>query len=140
MAQNRVEVNIQDGALHTFKVKAGAVIKIGELVEISGDLEVQKAGATSTKVIGIVYSGTVGIDGLNVGYEGDKKHVVTVVMLKPQVYLKAGTGGLTAGAIAKSDANGLGVNLVAGTDSDLARVGIVIKGATAGNYGIVALG
>src|SRR5574343_1414824 len=140
MGMNTVEINIQDGALHTFKVKAGVNIKIGDLVEISGDYEVQKAGVTSTKVIGIVDSGTVGIDGINVGYSGDQKHVVTVVMLKPQVLIKAGTGGLTAGNIVKSDANGAGVALVQGTDSDLARVGIVLKGATAGNMAVVALG
>ncbi|PEZ47033.1 hypothetical protein CN367_11740 [Priestia megaterium] len=139
MARNKVEVHIQDGALFTFKVKAGQTLKIGEVVEISGDEEVQRAGATSTKVIGIVYSGSVGIDGVNVGYKGDNGDVVTVVVMRPQVYIPVGAT-VTAGQVLKSDANGKVVPLVVGTDSDQARVGIALTGATSGNDAIVILG
>lgn len=139
MARNKVEYHIQDGALHTFKVKAGQTVKIGELVEVTGDMEVQRAGATSTKVVGVVYSGTVGIDGVGTGYKGDNKDVVTVVVLKPLVYIPAGSA-VTAGAVVKSDANGKIAPLVAGTDSDLAYVGVALTGATAGSDAIVMLG
>jgi Uncharacterized conserved protein (DUF2190) len=137
--RNKVEYHIQDGSLHSFKVQAGQTVKIGEIVEIASDLKVQRAGATSTKVIGVVYSGTVGIDGVNVGYQGDKGDVATVIVLKPLVYMPAGSA-VTAGAVVKSDANGKIAPLVAGTDSDLARVGIALTGATAGSDAIVALG
>lgn len=141
MARNFVEVHIDDASLFSYRVKAGQNIKIGELVEISGDLEVQKAGAGSVKVIGIVFSGTVGIDGINDGYDGDKKHVVTVALAQKgnQVYLKAGTGGLVAGDLVKADANGRGVKVTVGTDPDLAVVGIVQKGAVAGEMAQVIM-
>jgi len=139
MANNIVEVHIADASMFTFKVKAGQVVKIGELVEVSGDIEVQRAGAGSEKVLGIVYSGTVGIDGLADGYDGDKKHVATVVLIGKanQVYVKAGTGGLVAGDSIKSDATGQGVKATLGTDSAHAIVGLVIKGAVAGERAIV---
>jgi hypothetical protein len=95
MARNFVEYHIQEGAFHTFKVASGQTIKIGQPVVISGDKSVSLAGS-GEKAIGIVYSGTVGKDGLNVGYVGDEGDVVTVVMLKPLVYLEAG-GTITAG-------------------------------------------
>ena len=141
MARNFVEVHIDDASLFSYRVKAGQTLKIGELVEISGDLEVQKAGAGSVKVIGIVFSGTVGVDGINDGYEGDKKHVVTVALAQKgnQVYLKAGTGGLVAGDLVKADANGAGVKVTVGTDPDLAVVGIVQKGAVAGQMAQVIM-
>lgn len=141
MARNFVEVHIDDASLFSYRVKAGQTLKIGELVELSGDLEVQKAGAGSVKVIGIVFSGTVGIDGINDGYKGDKKHVVTVALAQKgnQVYLKAGTGGLVAGDLVKADANGAGVKVTVGTDSDLAVVGIVQKGAVAGEMAQVIM-
>lgn len=139
MARNKVEYHIQDGALFTFKVKAGQTVKIGELVEISGDMEVQRAGATSTKVVGVVYSGTVGLDGLNVGYKGDNGDVVTVVVFKPFVYLTAGAA-VTAGQPVKSDANGKITPLTVGTDSDLAYIGLALTNASAGSDSIVLLG
>ena len=141
MARNFVEVHIDDASLFSYRVKAGENIKIGELVEISGDLEVQKAGADSVKVIGIVFSGTVGIDGINDGYDGDKKHVVTVALAQKgnQVYLKAGTGGLTAGDLVKANADGHGVAVTVGTDAPEAVVGIVQKGAVAGEMAQVIM-
>lgn len=141
MARNFVEVHIDDASLFSYRVKAGQNIKIGELVEISGDLEVQKAGAGSVKVIGIVFSGTVGVDGINDGYEGDKKHVVTVALAQKgnQVYLKAGTGGLVAGDLVKADANGHGVKVTVGTDAPEAVVGVVQKGAVAGEMAQVIM-
>jgi predicted acyltransferase (DUF342 family) len=139
MARNKLEYHIQSGSFQTFAVKAGQTVKIGEIVEVSGDLEVQRATATSTKVLGVVYSGTVGVDGVTVGYQGNNKEKVTVIVLKPIVYLPAGAT-VTAGAVLKSDANGKIAPLVIGTDNDNARVGIALTGATAGNDAIVALG
>ena len=89
MARNKIEYHIQEGAFHTFKVATGETIKIGNPVVVTGDLSVSLAGK-GTDAIGIVYSGTVGLDGLTVGYQGDKGDVVTVIVLKPIVYLTAG--------------------------------------------------
>ena len=89
MARNKIEYHIQEGAFHTFKVASGETIKIGNPVVVTGDLSVSLAGK-GTDAIGIVYSGTVGLDGLTVGYQGDKGDVVTVIVLKPIVYLTAG--------------------------------------------------
>ena len=89
MALNKVEYHIQEGAFHTFKVASGQTIKIGQPVVVTGDMLVSLAG-TGADAIGIVYSGTVGLDGLTVGYQGDNGDVVTVIALKPIVYLTAG--------------------------------------------------
>lgn len=140
MARNFVEYHIQEGAFHTFKVASGQTVKIGQMVEIVGDRTVGVAGADSDKVIGVVYSGTVGKDGLNVGYSGDEGDVVTVVALKPLVYLEAGAGGVTAGDKLKTDANGNAVALVVGTDSDLAKVGLALEAGTAGDRFLALLG
>jgi hypothetical protein len=139
MARNKLERHIQAGAFHTFKVKAGSTLKIGDIVEVSGDLEVTKAGATSTKVIGVVYSGTVGIDGVTDGYQGNNGDVVTVITLKPQVYMTTG-GAVTAGQVLKSDANGKIVPLVIGTDNDNARVGLALTAGASGADVVVLLG
>lgn len=105
MAQNRVEYHIQDGAIFTFKVKAGQTVKIGEIVELTGDREVQTAAANSQKVVGVAYGGTVGKDGVNVGFKGDEGDVVSVVVFKPFVYLTA-SGAVTAGSFLKAAAAG----------------------------------
>lgn len=96
MARNKVEYHIQEGSFHTFKVASGQTVKIGEPVKVTGDMEVSLAGA-GEKAIGIVYSGTVGKDGISVGYEGNEGDVATVIALKPIVYLTAG-GAIPAGA------------------------------------------
>lgn len=141
--RNRVEYRIPEDAGHTFKVKAGQVIKVGELAEITGDFEVQRASADSKKVVGVVYSGTVGVDGVNVGYQGDKGDVVTVVLLKPLVYLTAG-GTIAVGDKVKSGANGQAVKQVATAtyvaDEEKQVVGMALTGATSGNKFVVALG
>lgn len=110
MARNFVEYHIQEGAFHTFKVTAGQTIKIGQLVSISGDRSVSVAGAGS-KAIGVVYSGTVGKDGINVGYLGSEGDVVTVIVLKPLVYLQAG-GTIVAGDTLSAGASGKAVKFV----------------------------
>jgi len=96
MARNRVEYYIQEGAFHTFKVNADETLFIGQPVAIRGDMTVGLADA-GEEAIGIVYSGSVGKDGVNEGYKGDEGDVVTVVMLKPLVYLTAG-GAVPAGS------------------------------------------
>jgi len=104
MARNKIEYHIQEGAFHTFKVASGETIKIGNPVVVTGDLSVSLAGK-GTDAIGIVYSGTVGLDGLTVGYQGDKGDVVTVIVLKPIVYLTAGAT-VTAGNDVQVGASG----------------------------------
>jgi len=135
MAQNKVEYHIQDGGIFTFKVKAGATVKIGQLVEITGDREVAVPAGLSTKLVGVVYSGTVGIDGVGTGYKGDNGDVVSVVLLKPLVYLTAGDA-VTAGAKVSSNASG---QAVATGATDANKVAFAITGATAGNPFLAAL-
>jgi hypothetical protein len=132
--RNFVEYHIQEGAFHTFKVDAGQNIKIGQMVAITGDRAVSVAGA-GDNAIGVVYSGTVGLDGLNDGYEGDNGDVVTVIVLKPLVYLEAG-GAITAGADLASGANG---TVVAG-DGTAPKVGTAVAGATSGERFLAILG
>lgn len=135
MARNKVEYHIQEGAFHTFKVKAGQTVKIGQLVEIQGDMEVGLPSAlTSQKVIGQVYSGTVGIDGINVGYKGDNGDVATVIVLKPITYLKAGEA-LVAGDVIQGDQQGRGVKITTGN-----KIGLVLKGASTDADATVLLG
>jgi hypothetical protein len=135
MARNKVEYHIQDGSLHTFKVKAGQTVKIGQLVEIQGDMEVGLPSAlTSQKVIGLVYSGTVGVDGLNVGYQGNNGDVATVIVLKPIVYINAGEA-LVAGDAVQSSTAGKAVKVTTGN-----KIGLVLKGASSGADATVLLG
>jgi Uncharacterized conserved protein (DUF2190) len=135
MARNKVEYHIQDGSLHTFKVKAGQTVKIGELVEIQGDMEVGLPSAlASQKVIGQVYSGTVGIDGLSVGYQGNNGDVATVIVLKPITYVTAGEN-LVAGDVVQSNTTGKAVKITTGN-----KVGLVLKGASSGADATVLLG
>ncbi|AWC27143.1 hypothetical protein CG478_000960 [Bacillus cytotoxicus] len=140
MAKNFVEHHIQQGGLHTFKVEAGQIVKIGEMVEITANGKVQVAGADSQKVVGVVYSGTVGIDGKNVGYSGDENMVATVVVLKPFVYLEAGAT-ITAGDALKTEAGGkvVKLNTVAG-DTALIKIGLALQGANAGERFLALLG
>ena len=140
MAKNYIEYHIQEGAMMTYKVDAGENVKIGDFVEVTGDRIVSVASAGSNKVVGQVYSGTVGIDGLNDGYEGDKNHVVTVIALKPYTYVKAGTGGINAGDNLKAGANGSVVKLVEGTDSEFAKVALAIGSGASGERVLALLG
>lgn len=138
MARNFVEYHIQEGAFHTFKVASGETIKIGQLVTVGGDRTVKVAGASDV-AIGVVYSGTVGKDGLKEGYVGDQGDVVTVVALKPLVYLEAGDA-ITAGDILKAGDEGTAVPVI-GDGSDLAqKVGIALEGATQGQRFLAMIG
>lgn len=128
MANNLVEYHIQDGAIFTFKVAQGQNIKIGQVVEITGDREVSVAGVDAD-ALGVVYGGTVGIDGIGEGFEGDKEHVVSVVVFKPFVYLEAG-GAITAGARLTAGANGTAV--VGGAEAVGPAFAKAIQGADSG--------
>lgn len=112
MARNRVEYFIQEGAFHTFKVNAGETLFIGQPVAVRGDMTVGLANA-GEEAIGIVYSGSVGKDGVNEGYKGNDGDVVTVVLNKPIVYLTAG-GAITAGADVEVGAGGKFVEATSG--------------------------
>lgn len=139
MAQNLVEYHIQDGAFHTFKVASGQTIKIGQLVEVVGDNTVGVATAGSNKVVGVVYSGTVGLDGLNDGYKGDNGDVVTVVSLRPLVYLQAGAN-VVAGDVLKAGGGGVAVkaDTTGGTGYD--KIGVALQGASTGQRFLAMLG
>ncbi|AYP68715.1 hypothetical protein BpsS36_00009 [Bacillus phage vB_BpsS-36] len=138
MAQNKVEYHIQSGAFFTFKVKADETLKIGQLVELTGDRTVGVAQAGSEKAVGVVYGGTVGVDGIGEGFKGERGDVVTVVILKPFVYLTAG-GNVTAGQHLKAGANGNAVAM-AGEDTFTQKIGTAITGATSGGTIIAVLG
>lgn len=136
--RNLVEYHIQDGAIFTFKVKAGQTVKIGQMVELTGDREVQVSGASSTKAIGVVYGGTVGKDGVGVGFLGDEGDVVSVVVLKPLVYLKA-SGAVTAGANLVT-ATGGDVKVAGAVGTETGRiVGMAIQGASSGERFVAML-
>lgn len=135
MARNKVEKHIQAGAFHTFKVKAGQTVKIGQFVEIQGDMEVGLPSAlTSQKVIGQVYSGTVGLDGVKDGYKGDNGDVATVIVLKPMTYVPAGEA-LVAGDVFQANTAGKAVKLTTGI-----KAGLIIHGAGNGEDAIALLG
>ena len=99
MAKNKVEFHIPHTAFFTFKVAAGQTLVAGDLVSITGDRTVSRAAA-GARVVGVVYSGTVGKESY-VGNDGD---VVTVVVNKPFVDLTAG-GTVAAGALLEAAAN-----------------------------------
>lgn len=130
MARNKVENHIQAGAFFTFKVNAGETLEIGNFVKITGDREVGAAGA-GEDAIGMVYSGTVGKE----EYEGDKGDVVTVVVLKPFVYMTA-SAAIAAGADLEVAANHQVATLSTGV-----KVGKAVTAATnAGDVIIAMLG
>lgn len=134
MAQNKVEYHIQDGAIFTFKVATGQTLKIGEIVTLTGDRTVGKAASTATApAIGVVYGGTVGKDGVNVGFVGNEGDVVSVVVFKPFVYLEAGAA-VTAGTRLVSDAQGKAI-AVSGV---LLPFATAVTGATAAGQKIIA--
>lgn len=132
MAQNKVEYHIPRDSRHSLDVQAGQVVKIGDPVKITGDFEVAVAGAGELAV-GVVYGGTVGIDGVNVGFDGDKNHTVTVIVHKPLVYMTAG-GAVTAGAKLEVGASGKVVTLSAGE-----QIGQAITGGALNEKIVVAL-
>ncbi|MED4409030.1 hypothetical protein P5609_001395 [Bacillus licheniformis] len=143
MAKNFVEHHIQEGAFHTFKVEAGQVVKIGQVVEVTPNGGVQVAGAGSTKVLGVVYSGTVGVDGKNVGYSGDNNEVATVVALKPLVYLEANET-INAGDMVEAGTNGTivvhneGATYLANEGHQ--KIGLALQNGNAGERILIALG
>ena len=140
MARNKVEYHIQAGATFTFKVKPDSKLKIGDVVEMSGAREVTNAAYGSEKVVGVVYSGTVGVDGVNVGYQGYRGDVVTVIILRPFVYMTANSA-IAAGDHVKAAGSNKVTKLDSTTDKFTTRIGLAITPANADNDVIlVALG
>ncbi|MGI2792231.1 hypothetical protein [Bacillus cytotoxicus] len=141
MAKNFVESHIQQGAFHTFKVEAGQVVKIGDVVEITANGKVQIAGAGSQKVVGQVYAGSVGVDGRNVGYSGDNNEVATVVVLKPFVYMLAESATITAGdALKAGSTGGVAVLDTASGDTALQKIAMAIESGSQGQRILCLLG
>lgn len=140
MARNKVEYHIQAGSTFTFKVKAGSTVKIGDVVEISGSREVTTAATGSEKVAGVVYAGTVGVDGVNVGFQGDRGDVAVVIILKPFVYMTA-SAAIAAGDNLKAAGANKVAKLDSATDKFTTKIGLAITPASAANDVIlVALG
>ena len=106
MAQNFLEYHIRKDSRMTFKVAAGETLYTGQAVKIKSDGTVGKAAADDEAVIGIVYGGTVGnaaLAGLGgddmtlVGFSGDRKEVVSVIVGSGNlVYLKVATAAIGA--------------------------------------------
>ncbi|RDY72569.1 hypothetical protein DXT76_01110 [Halobacillus trueperi] len=133
MAKNFVEYHTQEGAFHTFHVASGEVVKIGQFVEISGDMEVKPATQDSEKVVGMVYSGTVGVEGREYGYHGDQNHKATVVVLKPFTFAET-EANVTAGDSLKVTANGNVTPMdFAGGDTIFMKVATALKSANSGD-------
>jgi len=130
MARNRVEYHIPVDCTHSLDVQAGQVVKIGEPVKITGNFQVARAGAGELAV-GVVVGGTVGINGVSPGFEGDKKHTATVVIQKPLVHMVVG-GAVTAGTKVEVGTAG---KLVANATGE--PIGIAVSGATADGQSIV---
>ncbi|TIC78785.1 capsid cement protein [Nocardioides sp. GY 10127] len=105
------------GAKPTILAGSGGVTG-GKLIEHDGTV----SAAASLTVIGVAATDAA---------VGDP---VTYFPLPGQVhYLTAGTGGVTAGQLVKSDASGNVVTATSGTDADAAILGIALTTATATN-------
>ncbi|AGY46816.1 hypothetical protein Blastoid_17 [Bacillus phage Blastoid] len=140
MAQNKVEVHIPHTAFFTFKVAAGQVLKIGDWVELTGDREVSAASAGSKKVVGMVYSGSVGLDGTNDGYKGDNGNVVTVVVNKPLIYATVtDSAPVTAGDSLKVT-SAKRVATLGETDTLDQKVGMAVTSGGTGQKIVILLG
>lgn len=106
MAQNFLEYHIRRDSRMTFKVAAGETLYAGQAVKIKSDGTVGKAAADDEAVIGIVYGGTVGNAALAglvtddmtlVGFSGDRKESVTVIIGTGNlVYLKVASAAIGA--------------------------------------------
>lgn len=106
MAQNFLEYHIRRDSRMTFKVAAGETLYAGNPVKIKSDGTVGKAAADDEAVIGIVYGGTVGNaalaglggdDTTQVGFSGDRKEVVSVIIGSGNlVYLKVASAAIGA--------------------------------------------
>lgn len=140
MAQNRVEVHIPHTAFFTFNVQAGQNLKIGDWVELSGDREVKAASSGSTKVVGMVYSGSVGIDGVNDGYKGDDKNVVTVVVNKPLVYAVVTDSAPVAAGDSLKVTSAKRVATLGETDTLDMKVGMAVTSGGTGEKIVILLG
>lgn len=145
MAQNRLEYHIKPDQRLTFSVKAGTTLYAGDVVEITGDMEVGPAGAESAKVLGVVYGGTVGNSAIptfvgmpndiNIGFSGDRKEKVTVILKSNLIYFKQPGTALAAGDAVGAGANG--TYAAAGAGDVLGKV--VSATSKVAGYGILAL-
>lgn len=145
MAQNRVEYHIKPDQRLTFSVKAGTTLYAGDVVEITGNMEVGPAGAASAKVLGVVFGGTVGNSAIptfvgmpdyaNVGFSGDRKEKVTVILKSNLIYFKQPGTALVAGDKVGAGANGTYAAAGAGD-----VIGMVVSATSkVAGYGILAL-
>lgn len=140
MAQNRVEVHIPHTAFFTFNIAAGQNLKIGDWVELTGDREVSAATAGSKKVVGMVYAGSVGIDGVNDGFKGDDGNVVTVVVNKPLIYAVVTNNAPVAAGDLLKVTSAKRVATLAETDSLDQKVGMAVTSGEAGEKIVILLG
>ena len=134
--QNQVEYHIRQDSEETFKVNAGEVLYIGDVVELKGDMTVGAAAADSEKVVGVVTGGTVGNIGYRnpagnlvgqVGFSGDRKEVVNVLLNGHMIYAQV-AGSPTVGA--KVAAGAAGTYKVADPTKLESVFGLVLSVAT----------
>ena len=104
----------EDLALNQKVIKAGADVKKGQVVEVTGDAVVSPTSAASAKVLGVAMFDA-------------KKDEEVAVETEGLFKLVAG-GSITAGAKVTSGADG---KVVAGTEN---TIGIAITSATADDY------
>jgi hypothetical protein len=97
---------------------ASAAVVGGQPVEITGDMQVGPAAATSAKVAGVA------------GYDCPAGSTVTVHTPGSSVEEVAVAAAVAAGAHVKAAGAGRVTGFVAGTDPEPARLGLCIKGQT----------
>ena len=95
---------------------ASAAVTGGQPVEITGDMTVGPAEAGSQKYVGIA------------GHDAAVGAVVTVHTPRGSIEEVATSVAVVAGDHVKAAANGQVAKFVVGTDSDPARLGMVVKG------------
>jgi hypothetical protein len=102
-----------------FTSQASATVVGGTLLAVSGSGTVAHAGLTSLLVVGIA------------AHDAASGAKVTVLPIRMVHQTVCGTAGVTAGNPLKSDANGLVMLWVAGTDSSAAMIGKALTTASA---------
>lgn len=101
---------------------ASAAVTGGQPVEVTGDMQVGPAAAGSLKYVGIA------------AFDAPAGELVTVHTPRGNVEEVAVAAAVTAGQHVKTAANGRVTPFTAGTDNELARIGLCLSGqATVGS-------
>lgn len=105
---------------HAVTFTASAAVTGGQLVEVSGNMQVAPATAGSQKVVG------------QPGHDALAGEPVTVHTPGKTVTTAVASGAIAAGDPVKAAAAGKVTKFVVGTDADLARFGTALEGVADG--------